>query len=124
MTGYLNLLANFLDNFSHGAAIGGSFSISPLLGWTTLISIVIHEIPHELGDFAILLQAGFDRYQATKAQIITGSGALLGAFLALAYSTTFQSTLWVLPFTSGAFLYVSLVKTLPELLKENDLRSE
>ena len=87
------------------------------------MSILIHEIPHELGDFAILLQAGFDRCQATKAQIITGSGALLGAFLALLYSKTFQSTLWVLPFTSGAFLYVSLVKTLPELIKQNDLRS-
>ncbi|CAF1429430.1 unnamed protein product [Adineta steineri] len=120
-TGYLNLLANFIDNLTHGAAIGGSFAISPLVGITTLAGIIIHEIPHEMGDFAILLKSGFDRWQATKAQIITGLGGVLGASIALLYSNSVHSTLWVLPFTSGAFLYVALVKTVPDLLKENDL---
>ncbi|CAF3544339.1 unnamed protein product [Rotaria sp. Silwood2] len=120
-TGYLNLLANFIDNLTHGAAIGGSFAVSPLIGMTTLVGIIIHEIPHEIGDFAILLQSGFDRWQATKAQFITGLGGLIGASIALFYSNLLHSTLWVLPFTSGAFLYVALVKTVPDLLKENDL---
>ncbi|CAF1336065.1 unnamed protein product [Rotaria magnacalcarata] len=121
-TGYLNLLANFIDNLTHGAAIGGSFAVSPLIGVTTLVGIIIHEIPHEIGDFAILLQSGFDRCQATKAQFITGLGGILGASMALCYSNFLHSTLWVLPFTSGAFLYVALVKTVPDLLKENDLK--
>ncbi|CAF1098864.1 unnamed protein product [Rotaria sordida] len=120
-SGYLNLLANFIDNVTHGAAIGGSFAVSPLIGVTTLAGIIIHEIPHEIGDFAILLQSGFDRWQATKAQFITGLGGLIGASIALIYSNFLHSTLWVLPFTSGAFLYVALVKTLPHLLKQNDL---
>ncbi|CAF1683135.1 unnamed protein product [Adineta ricciae] len=120
-SGYLNLLANFIDNLTHGAAIGGSFAVSPLVGATTLAGIMIHEIPHEMGDFAILLKSGFDRWQATKAQIVTGFGGILGASMALFYSNSIHSTLWVLPFTSGAFLYVALVKTVPELLKENDL---
>ncbi|CAF3753135.1 unnamed protein product [Rotaria sp. Silwood1] len=120
-TGYLNLLANFIDNVTHGAAIGGSFAVSPLIGLTTLAGIIIHEIPHEIGDFAILLQSGFDRRQATKAQFITGLGGLIGASIALFYSHLLHNTLWVLPFTSGAFLYVALVKTVPDLLKENDL---
>ncbi|CAF1115959.1 unnamed protein product [Rotaria sordida] len=94
-SGYLNLLANFIDNVTHGAAIGGSFAVSPLIG--------------------------FDRWQATKAQFITGLGGLIGASIALIYSNFLHSTLWVLPFTSGAFLYVALVKTLPHLLKQNDL---
>jgi zinc transporter 13 len=134
----LNLLANFIDNLTHGAAIGGGFAVSPLVGVTTLAGIIIHEIPHEMGDFAILLRSGFDRWQATKAQIITGLGGILGASIALFYSNSVHSmstfllnffgnsrfrlgTLWVLPFTSGAFLYVALVKTVPDLLKENDL---
>ncbi len=132
----MNLLANFIDNLTHGAAIGGSFAVSPLVGVTTLAGIIIHEIPHEMGDFAILLRSGFDRWQATKAQIMTGLGGILGACLALFYSNSVHSmssflsyffklvilgTLWVLPFTSGAFLYIALVKTVPDLLKENDL---
>ena len=83
-------MANFIDNINHGAAIGGSFTLSPLIGLTTLIAILIHEIPHEIGDFTILLQSGFDRIQAIKAQLITGSGALLGASLAIYYSTQFH----------------------------------
>ncbi len=90
-TGYLNLLANFIDNLTHGAAIGGSFAVSPLVGATTLAGIIIHEIPHEMGDFAILLKSGFDRWQATKAQIITGLGGVLGASIALFYSNSVHS---------------------------------
>ncbi|CAF1275416.1 unnamed protein product [Adineta steineri] len=120
-TGYLNLLANFIDNLTHGAAIGGGFAVNSLVGMTTLAGIVIHEIPHEMGDFAILLKSGFNRWEATKAQLITGLGGVLGAVMALYYSSSSHSTLWVLPFTSGGFLYVALVKTVPDLLKENDL---
>lgn len=139
-TGYLNLLANFIDNLTHGAAIGGGFAINRVVGMTTLLAIIIHEIPHEMGDFAILLRSGFDRHQATKAQLITSLGGIIGASIALFYSNSIESihsfssfihsssssscedTLWVLPFTSGGFLYVALVKTVPDLLKENHLK--
>jgi zinc transporter 13 len=91
--GYLNLLANFIDNLTHGAAIGGGFAVSPLVGMTTLAGIVIHEIPHEMGDFAILLRSGFDRWEATKAQLVTGLGAILGASIALYCSNSIHSKL-------------------------------
>ena len=87
----MNLLANFIDNLTHGAAIGGSFAVSSLVGMTTLAGIVIHEIPHEMGDFAILLRSGFDRRQASKAQLITGLGGVLGASMALYYSSSIHS---------------------------------
>lgn len=87
----MNCLANFIDNLTHGAAIGGGFAISPFVGLTTLVGIVIHEIPHEMGDFAILLRSGFDRWQATKAQLLTGLGGVLGASLALYYSKEIHS---------------------------------
>jgi zinc transporter 13 len=58
---------------------------------TTLAGIVIHEIPHEMGDFAILLRSGFDRWEATKAQLLTGLGGILGASLALYYSSSVHS---------------------------------
>ena len=87
----MNLLANFIDNLTHGAAIGGGFAINRVVGMTTLLAIIIHEIPHEMGDFAILLRSGFDRHQATKAQLVTSLGGILGASIALFYSNSIES---------------------------------
>lgn len=64
-----------------------------MVGVTTLTGILIHEIPHEMADFAILLRAGFDRWQATKAQMLTGLGGILGAVIALFYSNSIHSML-------------------------------
>ena len=61
---------------------------------TTLAGIVIHEIPHEMGDFAILLRSGFNRWEATKAQLVTGLGGILGASMALYYSSSVNSKLY------------------------------
>ncbi len=77
----MNLLANFVDNLTHGAAIGGSFAVSPLVGMATLAGIIIHEIPHEMEDLPILLKSGFNRWQAIKAQMLTG----LRVFLVLQF---------------------------------------
>ena len=63
---------------------------------TTLAGIVIHEIPHEMGDFAILLRSGFDRQAATKAQLVTGLGGILGASMALYYSSSVHSMFYFL----------------------------
>ena len=63
IVGYLNLLANCIDNFIHGLAVASSFLNSFKLGLTTVFAILVHEIPHEVGDFAILLNSGFSRYE-------------------------------------------------------------
>ena len=63
IVGYLNLLANCTDNLLHGLAVGTSFLSSFRLGVTTTAAILLHEIPHEFGDFAILLKSGFDRWK-------------------------------------------------------------
>ncbi|ELT99345.1 hypothetical protein CAPTEDRAFT_71742, partial [Capitella teleta] len=67
-TGWLNLLANVIDNFTHGLAVAGSYCVSTKTGMLTTFAVLLHEIPHEVGDFAILLKAGFDRWKAAKAQ--------------------------------------------------------
>merc|ERR1712037_608862 len=77
--GYLNLAANCIDNFIHGLAVASSFLSSFKLGLITTFAILVHEIPHEIGDFAILLRSGFSRWEAGKAQIWTASVGLLGA---------------------------------------------
>lgn len=80
----MNLAANLVDNFTHGLAVGASFLVSPKVGRVdkqsvfidsfqfglmTTFAILLHEIPHEVSDFAILLRADFNRMQAIKAQV-------------------------------------------------------
>lgn len=83
ITGYLNLLANSIDNFTHGLSLGGAFLVSLRLGLLTTFAILIHEIPHEVGDFAILLKSGFTRWDAAVFQILTAGGGLIGAMAAI-----------------------------------------
>uniref|UniRef100_A0A2K6FVQ6 Zinc transporter ZIP13 n=1 Tax=Propithecus coquereli TaxID=379532 RepID=A0A2K6FVQ6_PROCO len=83
VSGYLNLLANTIDNFTHGLAVAASFLVSKKIGLLTTVAILLHEIPHEVGDFAILLRAGFDRWSAAKLQLSTALGGLLGACFAI-----------------------------------------
>ncbi|XP_059469041.1 zinc transporter ZIP13 homolog [Neocloeon triangulifer] len=122
VSGYLNLLNNSMDNFMHGLAVGGSFMISFKMGLVTTIALLIHEVPHEIGDFAILLRSGFSRWEAARAQMMTASVGLLGALVAnlSSASNLEENNLWVVPFTAGGFLHIALVSLLPELVAEED----
>lgn len=117
--GYLNLLANSIDNFTHGLAVAGSFVVSTKMGMCTTCAILLHEIPHEIGDFAILLKSGFRRWDAAVGQMITASAGLCGAVFGLVAEHAGDSTAWVLPFTSGGFIYIAMVTIVPELLQES-----
>ncbi|KAI9514122.1 hypothetical protein NQZ68_036183 [Dissostichus eleginoides] len=123
-SGYLNLLANCIDNFTHGLAVAGSFMVSKKVGYLTTFAILLHEIPHEVGDFAILLRAGFDRWSAACMQLSTALVGVLGACFALCAQSpkgTENATAWILPFTSGGFLYIAMVNVVPDLLEESSL---
>lgn len=80
------MLSNAVDNFTHGLSLGGAFVVSIRSGLFTTLAILIHEIPHEVGDFAILLKSGFSRWDAAMFQIITASGGLIGAGAAIIFS--------------------------------------
>lgn len=124
IAGYLNLLANSIDNFTHGLAVAGSFLVSFRHGVIGTCAILLHEIPHEVGDFAILLRSGFSRWDAAKAQLLTAGAGLVGALVAIGGTNVTSAmearTSWIMPFTAGGFLHISLVTVLPDLLKETD----
>ncbi|XP_026745880.1 zinc transporter ZIP13 homolog [Trichoplusia ni] len=126
VAGYLNLMANSIDNFTHGLAVGGSFLVGFRVGVLTTFAILVHEIPHEVGDFAILLRSGFSRWEAAKAQLATAAAGLIGAMTAVIFSGARNSieakTSWIVPFTAGGFLHIALVTVLPELLRERERR--
>ncbi|KAE8154857.1 ZIP zinc transporter-domain-containing protein [Aspergillus avenaceus] len=136
--GYLNLIADFTHNITDGLAMSSSFYASPTIGATTTVAVFFHEIPHEVGDFALLVQSGFSKRKAMAAQFVTAVGAFLGTFIGIAVQELGGSHgaeagalaagagLWgtslswgdmLLPFTAGTFLYVGTVSVIPELLE-------
>lgn len=117
VSGYLNLAADFTHNFTDGLAIGASFLVSPAVGTITTLTILLHEVPHEIGDFAILVQSGCTKKKAMCLQLLTALGALAGtACSLLAEGVGAAATAWILPFTAGGFVYIATVTVLPELL--------
>ncbi|XP_069491346.1 zinc transporter SLC39A7 [Ambystoma mexicanum] len=120
VSGYLNLAADFTHNFTDGLAIGASFLVSTNVGIVTTITILLHEVPHEIGDFAILVQSGCTKRKAMMLQLSTALGALAGTTCSLlAEGIGETATIWILPFTAGGFIYIATVSVIPELLKDS-----
>ncbi|XP_074604345.1 protein catecholamines up-like [Brevipalpus obovatus] len=121
VAGYLNLAADFFHNLTDGLAIGATFVRDPKFALATTVTILFHEIPHEIGDFAILIQSGCSRRKAMYLQLITAFGALLGTIISLLYEGTSETaSTWILPFTAGGFIYIACVSVIPEILKETN----
>ncbi|XP_061389016.1 protein catecholamines up [Musca vetustissima] len=119
ISGYLNLAADFAHNFTDGLAIGASYLAGNEIGLVTTITILLHEVPHEIGDYAILIKSGCSRKKAICLQLLTALGALSGNALALVgIGDESDAAPWVLPFTAGGFIYIAAVSVLPELLEE------
>lgn len=118
VSGYLNLAADFTHNFTDGLAIGASYLAGNSVGVITTITILLHEVPHEIGDFAILIKSGCSKRKAMALQLLTAVGALSGTVIAL-LGTNGEAAPWVLPFTAGGFIYIATVSVLPELLEES-----
>ena len=79
--------------------------------------MLYRQIPHEIGDFAILVQAGCSKTKAIKLQLVTAVGAMLGTALGLASANIGELSHWILPFTAGGFIYIATVTIIPELLQ-------
>lgn len=118
VSGYLNLAADFTHNFTDGLAIGASYLAGNSIGLITTLTILLHEVPHEIGDFAILIKSGCSKRKAMALQLVTAVGAMSGTVIAL-LGTNGEAAPWVLPFTAGGFIYIATVSVLPELLEES-----
>lgn len=120
VAGYLNLAADFSHNFTDGLAIGASYLAGTSVGIVTTITILLHEVPHEIGDFAILIQSGCSRRKAMLLQLTTALGALAGTAISLLAqdASGALAAAWILPFTAGGFIYIAMVSVIPELLDD------
>jgi zinc and cadmium transporter len=114
--GPLILIGDAAHNFMDGAVIGAAVLISVPLAISTAIAVLAHEIPHEVGDFAILLNAGFTRRRALIFNATAEAAGLAGAALSVAaLDATPRLTPYFLAFAVASFLYVAMADLIPDL---------
>jgi zinc and cadmium transporter len=120
---YVNLVGDGVHNMIDGLIVGGAYLSSVGLGVTTTIAIILHEIPQEIGDFGVLLYAGFKPRRALLFNLASALMAVVGAVVALALHGWVRGlTGFLLPFAAGNFLYIAGSDLVPELQDVKDVR--
>ena len=115
---YMSLAGDALHNFIDGVILAGAFIASPVIGFSTAAAIFFHEIPHEGGNYSILIKGGFSRKKALFLNFVTALTSFLGAIFTLILSTIISGAMpFVLAFSIGSFLYIAGTDLLPELHK-------
>ncbi len=120
--GLVNVVAESIHNFIDGLAIAAAFLASIPVGISTSLAIVFHEIPHEVGNVAILLHSGFPKKKALLFNMLSAAAAIVGAVVVLLFaaaSDVLSSAM--LPFAAGNLLYIAGSDLIPELHKESRL---
>jgi zinc and cadmium transporter len=113
------LTGAFTHSLVDGASVTTAFAIDRRLGWITALAIGLHEIPHRLGDFALLVHLQVAQGRAAMLAILAGGSSLLGWGLVVALGAGGgQRVAWLLPVSAGSFLYIALVDLMPELQGE------
>lgn len=107
-------LSDALHNFIDGLAIGASFTVSILTGFSTSIAIVCEEFPHELGDFVILLNSGMSVSQAVFFNMLSAMCCYLGLVLGIVLGSNFAPNA-IFAIAGGMFLYIALADMFPEM---------
>ena len=116
--GTLILVGDSVHNFVDGILIAAAFLTDIHLGVVTALAVTTHEIPQEVGDFAILLQSGFSRKKAILYNMISSLATLVGGLLAYFWLEDFQPVLpYVLAFAAASFIYIAVADLIPTLHK-------
>lgn len=116
--GHLVLISDGLHNLVDGVAIGAAFMVSLEVGIATTVAIILHEIPQEIGDFALLIHAGFSRTKALLLNLLSALFAFVGVGLAFLLGNVFHATTpLIAAFTAGMFVYIAGSDLIPELHK-------
>jgi len=120
---YLNLIGDGFHNFIDGMVIAAAFITSFKLGIVTTLAVILHEIPQELGDFAVLVYGGFSRTKALFYNFISALTAILGALVAyFIYDFVHGFANFIIPLTAGGFIYIAASDLIPEIHKEKDIK--
>lgn len=121
--GYMNLFGDSIHNFIDGLIIAATFLVDIKLGIITSFTVALHEIPQEIGDFGVLLYAGFKKEKALVANFLVALtvvvGGIFGYFLSFSVNHFIP---YLLPFAAGGFIYIAASDLMPEIRKETSLK--
>lgn len=114
---YMNLVGDAMHNFIDGLIIAGAYFISIPAGIATTIAVLFHEIPHELGNFGILVYSGYSKLKALFLNFVTALTALLGAVIGILLGSSGAAITFLVPFAAGNLIYIAGTDLIPELHK-------
>ncbi|KAL5251085.1 hypothetical protein ACHWQZ_G016712 [Mnemiopsis leidyi] len=112
---WMVIIGDALHNFADGLVMGAAFTNSLATGLGTSIAVLCHEIPHELGDFAVLLNAGMKIKFAVLFNLLSALTCFLGLFVGLAIGSNDTAQKWIFAFTAGMFIYIACSDLIPEM---------
>jgi len=122
--GTMILIGDSLHNFVDGVAITVAFSVSITLGITTAVAVIFHEVPQEIGDFAILMESGWSKSRALLFNALSSLTALLGAVMTYFLLPVIQSLVpYLLSVSAASFIYIALADLIPGRRTTGGLRS-
>ncbi|KAF7664095.1 hypothetical protein LDENG_00189060 [Lucifuga dentata] len=116
MLPYMITIGDGIHNFADGLAIGAAFSLSWKSGLATSVAVFCHELPHELGDFAILLHSGLSVRKALLLNVGSAMTSYIGLYIALSVASDLTTKQWIAAITAGLFLYVGLADMMPTMV--------
>ncbi|MSR67349.1 ZIP family metal transporter [Candidatus Peribacteria bacterium] len=121
--GIVSIVGESMHNFIDGLVIAAAFLASIPIGVSTTIAVVLHEIPHEVGNVAILLHSGYSKKRALLLNCLSGVTSIVGALIVLLFAATDSNLVaFILPFAAGNLLYIAGSDLIPELHKETALK--
>jgi zinc and cadmium transporter len=122
-SGWMILVGDGMHNFTDGILIAAAFLANPELGIVTGLAIIAHEIPQEIGDFIVLLNAGFSRFRAYVFNLLCSLMAVAGGLLGY-YTLDRASGLipYVLVFASSGFIYIAVSDLMPQMQRRATVR--
>lgn len=117
--GPINLIADIFHNFLDGLLIASAFLYSTEIGIVTTLTVLLHELPQEIGDFGVLIHAGYSPRRALLFNFLSACSAFLGACIILIFNQAGDVlSKAILPFAAGGFLYLASADLIPELHTE------
>lgn len=120
---YMNLLGDTVHNFIDGLIIAAGFVVDIYLGIITTLTVALHEVPQEIGDFGVLLYGGFKKVKALTINFVTALAAVLGGLFGYFLFNHIASLVtFLLPFAVGGFVYIAASDLIPEIRKETSLK--
>ena len=121
--GKLIILSDGVHNLIDGLIIGASYLVSVPVGIATTLAVILHEIPQEIGDFGVLIHAGYKKKRALWLNFLSALLSLVGVVIVMILGEISTALIfYILPFAAGGFIYIAVADLIPELHKTKEMK--